>query len=155
MSRASRVAAGIALVGPAFAESRNEPGFSGALVSLVDALASLVALAADDVAATEKEKSEGRGVPAAAVGAAAASSLRALSFFFAGGGAAAEDALGAWAAATDGLRARVDAEASAKQKGASPRARRARGPDPARGGGSNAAEWDGTTVPAGTLVETL
>ena len=153
LSRASRVAAGIALVGPAFAESRNEPGFSGALGSLVDALASLVALAADDVAATEAEKSESSGVPAAAVGAAAASSLRALSF--AGGGAAAEDALGAWAAATDGLRARVDAEASAKQKTkvASPRARRAR--DPARGGGSNAAEWDGTTVPAGTLVETL
>ena len=153
MSRASRVAAGIALVGPAFAESRNEPGFSGALGSLVDALASLVALAAADVAATEAEKSESSGVPAAAVGAAAASSLRALSF--AGGGAAAEDALGAWAAATDGLRARVDAEASAKQKTkvASPRARRAR--DPARGGGSNAAEWDGMTVPAGTLVETL
>ena len=133
LSRASRLAAGLALVGPAFAESKHEHGFRVCRVALVEALAPLVALAAADVGLTD--------VAVAALGAAAASSLRAL----ASSGGAAEDALGAWAAATDAARTRADAEANA-----APSERRAR----ARAGGEGAAEWDGT-VPEGTLVETM
>ena len=102
-------------------------------MALVEALAPLVALAAADVGLTD--------VAVAALGAAAASSLRAL----ASSGGAAEDALGAWAAATDAARTRADAEANA-----APSERRAR----ARAGVEGAAEWDGT-VPEGTLVETM
>ena len=123
----------LALVGPSFAESKNEHAFRLCRDALVEALAGLVVLAAAELSPTN--------LAAAAAGAAAASSLRAL----AGGGGAAEDALGAWTAATDGVRTRADAEASA-----APNARRAR----ARGGGSNGAEWDGT-VPEGTIVETV
>ncbi len=133
LARASRLAAGLALVGPSFAESKNEHAFRLCRDALVEALAGLVVLAAGELSPTN--------LAAAAAGAAAASSLRAL----AAGGGAAEDALGAWAAATDGVRTRADAEASA-----APNARRAR----VRGGGSNGAEWDGT-VPEGTIVETV
>ena len=131
LARASRLAAGLALVGPSFAESKNEHAFRLCRDALVEALAGLARPA--ELSPTN--------LAAAAAGAAAASSLRAL----AGGGGAAEDALGAWTAATDGVRTRADAEASA-----APNARRAR----ARGGGSNGAEWDGT-VPEGTIVETV
>jgi len=133
LARASHLAAGLALVGPSFAESKNEHAFRLCRDALVEALAGLVVLAAAELSPTN--------LAAAAAGAAAASSLRAL----AAGGGAAEDALGAWAAATDGVRTRADAEASA-----APNARRAR----VRGGVSNGAEWDGT-VPEGTIVETV
>jgi len=133
LARASRLAAGLALVGPSFAESKNEHAFRLCRDALVEALAGLVVLAAAELSPTN--------LAAAAAGAAAASSLRAL----AAGGGAAEDALGAWAAATDGVRTRADAEASA-----APNARRAR----VRGGGSNGAGWAGP-VPEGTIVETV
>ena len=117
LARASRLAAGLALVGPSFAESKNEHAFRLCRDALVEALAGLVVLAAAELSPTN--------LAAAAAGAAGASSLRAL----AGGGGAAEDALGAWTAATDGVRTRADAEASA-----APNARRAR----AWGGGRTA-----------------
>ena len=104
LARASRLAAGLALVGPSFAESKNEHAFRLCRDALVEALAGLVVLAAAELSPTN--------LAAAAAGAAAASSLRAL----AGGGGAAEDALGAWTAATDGVRTRADAEAAPPER---------------------------------------
>ena len=112
LARASRLAAGLALVGPSFAESKNEHAFRLCRDALVEALAGLVVLAAAELSPNPRRRG-GRGHPRAPPRRRRR-----------------RDALGAWTA-TDGVRTRADAEASPHRT----RARAARGGVERRGVG--------------------